>query len=313
MKAGVMQVWNGLETITRPFDASSVAIGRFDGVHLGHQALIRKAVEDAASMRQASVVFTFDRHPAELLAPDRAPGYLTTLPRRIELIGELGVGHLVVARFDERFRSLSSQTFLHFVLSGVLGARAVFVGPDFRFGMEQSGSVETLKEGEERYRYSTNVLAAVTAKGQPVSSSRIRELIRQGEVEAAAEMLGRPHTLEGTVAHGEKLGRTIGYPTANLEIAGNLVIPKDGIYAVRARLADRRQIGGACSIGLRPTVGGTARTVETYLLDFEGDLYGQRMEIAFIARLRDELKFEGLEPLKEQITRDVDETRKLLG
>lgn len=306
-----MQVWNGLESIKQPFEAASVAVGMFDGLHVGHQSLIRAAVEDATSHGRRSVVFTFDRHPAELVAPDKAPGYLSAPNQRIALLENLGIDDVVVARFDERFRTLSPEAFLHFALYGVLGAKAVAVGEDFHFGRNQLGNVDYLREAQSRFGYTLNVHPPVLVGGERASSTRIRALLRSGDLDAATEMLGHPYVLHGTVAHGQKLGRKLGYPTANLEWSRAQVIPADGIYAVWGSCRGKRRMG-ACSIGMRPTVGGAERTVETYLLDFDEDIYDEEMEAEFVARLRDELTFETLEALVEQIGYDVRQTRQIL-
>jgi riboflavin kinase/FMN adenylyltransferase len=306
-----MRTWHGLETVIAPFPASTVAIGRFDGVHLGHQALISRAVHDAHNHGRPAVVFTFDRHPAELIAPDRAPGYLSTPEQRAELIASLGADHLVVAHFDERFRELSPEAFMHFVLSGILGARSVFVGADFHFGHDQSGNIDSLRAAEERLVFQTTVLEPILVHGEKAASSQIRDLLRDGELRAALEMLGHGYTLTGIVVEGQKLGRTLGYPTANLQLEITQVVPKDGIYAGWVTYEGRR-FKGACSIGVRPTVGGTERTIETYILDFSGDLYGKRLDIELVVRLRDELKFDSLEALVDQIALDVEEVRRLL-
>lgn len=306
-----MKTWTALETICDPLEATSVAIGMFDGLHVGHQALIHDAVADARAHGRESAVFTFDRHPAELFAPDRAPGYLGFPAQRDALLAAMGVDHLVVARFDERFRDLSPESFLRFVLCGVLGARAVFVGEDFRFGHDHVGDVACLRDAQERWAYVLHVHAPVLVDGERASSSRIRALLREGDLARALRMLGHPYVLRGTVVRGQQLGRKLGFPTANVELERAQVVPADGVYVVWATVNGRRH-KGACSIGVRPAVGGTARTVEVYLLDFAGDLYGQTLDVEFAARLRDEANFETLEALTAQIARDVEQVRALL-
>ncbi|MEP6756123.1 MAG: bifunctional riboflavin kinase/FAD synthetase [Chthonomonadales bacterium] len=307
-----MKIHRGLQTIRTPLEQCTVAIGRFDGVHVGHQALIGKAVQCARERGISSVVFTFDRHPAELLAPDRAPFSLTTTDRQAELIEALGADHLMVAEFDWQFSSLSAESFMHFVLCGVLGAKEVFVGEDFRFGSMQSGDVAALIEAEHRLGFHTHVVSAINVDGEKASSSRARNLLLAGDLDGAQAILGRPHRLSGIVGHGAELGRTIGFPTANLEVEGRLLVPANGIYAVRARVGGK-ELTGACSVGTRPTVDGVGRTVETYMFDFSGDIYDHRLEIDFIARLRDELKFASVEKMVEQIHLDVEECRQILS
>src|SRR5687768_15288254 len=200
-----MRIWRGLESVGEPFEASTLAIGVFDGIHVGHHALIRAAVEDGRRNRRRSAVLTFDRHPSELLAPEKVPGYLTTESQRTRLFEQLGVDDLVIARFDERFRELSPETFLRFVVCGVLGARAVFVGFDFRFGKNQAGDTEYLRSAPGRCDFEVHVMDPVMVDGEKASSSRIRELLREGNVERAARILGRPFALAGTVVEGQKL------------------------------------------------------------------------------------------------------------
>ncbi len=306
-----MQVWQDLESITKPFEKATVAIGVFDGLHLGHQELVRQAVADARSHGRQSVVFTFDRHPAELIAPERAPGYLTTPPQRSEILAGLGIDHLAIARFDDRFRSLSPESFLRFVAKGVLGAQAVFVGNDFRFGCNQSGDVGYLREAQDRLGFQLFVLVPVVVGGERASSSRVRELLRVGDIPGAEAILGHPFVLSGVVVAGEKLGRKLGWPTANLQLELPLVIPADGIYAGWVYVHGQRY-KGACSIGIRPTVGGKERSIEAYLIGYSGDLYGEPIDLQPVKRLRDEIKFDSLEALTEQIARDVADVDALL-
>lgn len=306
-----MKTWSGLESIHEPFVNSAVAIGQFDGLHVGHQALIGRAVEEARRIRGRSVVFTFDRHPMDLIAPDRAPSQITTLEQRSKLIEECGVDDLVIAKFDNRFRDLSPETFLHFVLVGVLGAASVSVGHDFRFGCNQLGDVDFMNLAESRFRFKTNVIESVMVLGEKASSTRVRTLLRDGNVTDATQVLGRPFALIGIVVHGQQLGRTLGFPTANLATETKQLLPKDGVYAVLVNDGTvRRQ--GACSIGLRPTVNGKERTVETFLFDFDGDLYGQKLEFEFVERIRDEEKFNSLDELVTAMHRDVALARQVL-
>lgn len=301
----------GMENIPEPFAAASVAIGTFDGVHCGHQALISAAVADARVHSRPALVFTFDRHPSELLTPERAPGYLCTPAQRQRWIEALGVDYLVIARFDAALREMTPEAFLRDILKERLGARAVLVGDGFRFGRNQEGDIAYLEAQQERFGYTLHVLAPVMVGGERASSSRIRTLLRRGDLAGAEAILGRPYALTGVVVEGEKLGRKLGYPTANLRPVVPMVVPADGIYAVRVCWRENRA-KGACSIGMRPTVGGTQRTIEVFLLDFSGDLYGETLEIEFAARLRDELRFQTLEALVEQMRRDVAQVAALL-
>lgn len=308
-----MKLFEGLESLTTPFRSSTVAIGTFDGIHVGHQAIIRTAVADAAAHDRPSLVFTFDRHPADLLAPDRAPDYLTTPDQRNRYVADLGVDALIVARFTHELAALSPRAFLEQILQASLGARTIVVGENFVFGHNRTGNAAFLESEQQRYSYSLIALKPVMVGGAPASSTRVRDLLRVGDVREAEQVLGHPYWLAGTVEQGQKLGRKLGYPTANLALTCRQVVPPDGIYVVRARLEDHRVIDGACSIGNRPTVAGAGRSIETYLFDFDEDLYGSAMEIRFVRRLRDELKFASLDALTEQMARDVQQAREILG
>ncbi len=307
-----MRVWSGLETVDPSLRDTSVAIGTFDGVHLGHRALIQAAAGAARLRQRETVVFTFDRHPAEIVSPDLAPPYLSSPRQQEHLVGTLGADHLVVARFDAAMRDLAPEDFVRQVLVDRLGARSVHVGRGFRFGRRREGDEELLRSAGASLGFDASVLEPVVLDGGPISSTRIRQLLGEGEVAQAARLLGRRFALDGVVVTGDRRGAGLGYPTANLEPTGRRVVPADGVYAVRARVGDR-MLDGACSIGLRPTVGGTHRTIETYLFDFSERIYGEELELSFVARLRDELRFESLDALVEQMGRDVVEARRLLG
>lgn len=300
-----MKVFEGLETLVAPFAEASVAIGTFDGVHLGHQAIIRRAVEDAHAHSRPALVFTFDRHPAELLAPERAPGLLTTPPQRNALIATLGVDALVIAHFDKALSELSPDAFLRDILKGQLGARAIVEGNNFCFGKDRSGDVKYLRDARQRFQFALHALDPILVDGVPASSTRVRERLQAGDPEGAEAILGHPFLLAGTVVGGQQLGRTLGYPTANLALTYRQVIPEDGIYAVLVTLYDGRQLGGACSIGNRPTIAGAGRSIETFLFDFNEDIYGQGMEVRFLKRLRREEKFDSLDALVAQMALDV--------
>ncbi len=307
-----MKVIHGLEALTAPLQHSTVAIGSFDGVHLGHQALIRQAVEDARRHSRTSVVFTFDRHPAELLRPDAAPPRLAAAFQRERFIGEWNPDYLVVARFEPALASLGRDEFLWQILKGMLGAEAIVEGIDFGFGKNREGNVAYLQQMQQAAGFVLYALSPVLVNGMPASSTHVRDLLHAGQVEEAADVLGRPYWLAGTVEKGMQLGRTLGYPTANLHPAEKQMAPADGIYAVMALLEDGIMLPGACSIGSRPTVEGAGRSIETYLLNYEGDLYGRRLEIGFVKRLRDELKFDDLQSLQKQMAADVEQTRQVM-
>ncbi len=307
-----MRVYEGLETLPESFSASTVAVGTFDGVHVGHHEIIRHAIADAKAGGRKSVVFTFDRHPAELLAPDRVPGYLTTPSQKIRWLSALKPDALLIARFDRDFSELSPETFLKGILKERLGAAAIVVGTNFLFGKARAGDREYLAENQSRFDYTLHALEPILLDDAPASSTRIRECLRAGEIAEAEGMLGHPFLLAGTVVKGQQLGRKLGYPTANLSLEVAQVVPLDGIYAVEAYLQDGRKFGGACSIGNRPTIEKAGRSIETYLFDFDEDIYETTMEVRFVRRLRAEAKFESLEALITQIDEDVRQAKEIL-
>ena len=272
-----------------------VAVGTFDGVHLGHREVIRGA----------DTVLTFDPHPLSVIAPARAPRLLTTLERKAELVAALGVEELVVVPFDADFAARSAPRFLDEVLAGALGATHVSVGENFRFGHGAKGDPALLRADG---RFEVRVVALLEVDGEVVSSSHIRGLVLGGAVEYADRLLGAPFTIAGEVVHGDKRGRTLGFPTANLIPPEAYVVPGHGVYAASA--------GGhpaAVNVGVRPQFQtGRGELIEAYLLDFEGDLYGETLRLDFVKRLRGERRFPSIDALVEQMSRDVDEVRALL-
>jgi len=308
-----MRIFDGLETIEPPFDRATVAVGTFDGVHIGHQTLLRTAVEDARFFIRPALVFTFDRHPQELLAPEHTPAYITTPAQRNQLIAETGVDGLIIARFDTALSQLSPDDFMQTILKDRLGAEAIVVGTNFGFGRGRAGNVAYLEQAQERYTFTLHAIDPVLVDGSAASSTRIRELIRAGDIAAAERVLGHAYRLAGTVVECQKLGRELGYPTANLALTMHQVTPPDGIYAVRALLDDGREIGGACSIGNRPTIPGAGHSIETFLFDFDEDIYGRSMELNFVRYLRPEAKFDSLSALKARIAQDVEAAKAVLA
>ena len=274
----------------------SIAVGEFDGVHVGHQEVIRGA----------DTVLTFDPHPLAVINPQAAPRLLTPTGTKAELVAELGVREMVVIPFDEEFARRSAQEFVDDVLVARLGARQVSVGRNFRFGHKAAGDPALL---EADTRFSTRVAELVEAEGETVSSSHIRGLVSAGEVSHAITFLGRPFQVRGEVAHGDGRGRDLGFPTANIVPDDRLIRPDKGIYACLAN-----GIPAAINIGERPQFEtGRGVLIEAYLLDFNGDLYGQELRLDFIERLRGERLFRSVEALVEQIGRDVEQTREVLG
>ena len=274
-----------------------VAVGTFDGVHLGHREVIR----------DADTVVTFQPHPIAVIQPDAAPRLLTDPDRKAQLIASLGVQELVVIPFDRQFAARSALDFLDDVLVGSLGATHVAVGENFRFGHKAQGDTELLRSDT---RFQTRVAELVEIDGEIVSSSHIRGLVLGGAVEYAGRLLGDPHTVAGEVVHGDERGRELGYPTANLIPDAAFVTPGHGVYAARATTSTGETHPAAVSIGVRPTfVTGRGELIEAYLLDFTGDLYETRLEIAFLKRLRGEKRFDSVDALIDQMALDVDAAR----
>jgi len=279
-----------------------IAVGTFDGVHRGHREVITGS----------DTVLTFDPHPVSVIHPEAAPRLLTDLRRKAELVGSLGVQELVVIRFDREFAAQSAREFIDEVLVGALGATRVSVGENFRFGHKAQGDTDLLRADP---RFETRVAELVEVDGEVVSSSHIRGLVLGGAVEYAGHLLGDPFTLSGEVVHGDKRGRELGYPTANIVPDAAFVTPGHGVYAAMARVAGADGAGPivrptAVSIGVRPTfVTGRGELIEAYLLDFDGDIYGETLELAFRKRLRGEKRFESVDALIEQMALDVDAAR----
>lgn len=287
---------------------SAVTVGVFDGVHRGHVRLICRLVEEARSEGLSAGVLSFDPHPVEVLAPGRAPLLITSSKRRVELLEGLGVdwvGMLDLAQI----RMMSPEKFVTDVLVREAASQMVLVGDDFRFGHDRRGDVATLKEAGERLGFEAGSVSLVADDGLVISSTRIRALIAEGRVAPAADLLGRPHRISGPVIHGEARGRTLEYPTANLAPPVGIVMPADGVYAVRANDRD-----GVASLGVRPTFGhGGGRLLEVHLFDFDKDLYGTMLDVDFIERLRGEERFESVDDLVTQMHRDTVAARRILS
>jgi riboflavin kinase/FMN adenylyltransferase len=281
----------------RPRD---LAVGEFDGVHVGHREVIRGS----------DTVLTFEPHPRTVVSPESAPKLLTTLDAKAELIAGLGVRELVVIPFDGTFSAQSPESFVEHVLVGTLDARRVSVGENFRFGHRARGDVPLLRSQDA---FETRVAQLVELDGQIVSSTHVRGLVTSGDVATAARFLGAPFGMRGPVVHGDKRGRTLGYPTANLVPDPRMVVPDHGIYACRARVGGETHVA-AVNVGVRPTFKtGRGLLVEAFLLDFDADVYGQELQLEFLARLRGERRFDSVEALVEQMERDVAETRSLVS
>lgn len=288
-----------------------VTVGKFLALHRGHQALITEAVARARARQARSVIFTFDRHPIEVLRPGTETPLLTTLAERLALIERLGADAVVVTRVTPAFLSLSPEQFARHVLRGALNAVEVVASASFRFGRGASGTLETLVRLGEQEGFSVCRAPELLAEGERISSSRVAEELATGRVEVAAELLGRPYSVCGTVVRGDGRGRELGFPTANLSVPRRRALPRDGIYAVAVARAGI-VYGGVAHLGPRPAVGSAERTLEAHLFECDQDLYGETLRLTFLHRLREVRSFATLSALVEQIAQDADQARALL-
>ncbi len=296
----------GADSLQVEWSSSVICVGTFDGVHLGHRELLRTAARDACSAEIPSVAVTFDRHPAATLAPEKCPLAIASLEEDLEQIAAAGISACLILHFDKALSERTAQEFFDQILVGKLHATEAVVGHDFAFGHGREGTPQWLQE-----RIPTTVVPPYMIDGERVSSRRIREFIGTGEVQQAKCLLGRPFRMDAVVVAGRKLGRELGFPTVNLQRSGRMVTPANGIYSGRAH-TPLGSYDAAISIGVRPSVGGGARTVEAYLLDYPGEsLYGRAVSLEFHARLRDELNFESKEQLVAQIAQDVEMVSKM--
>lgn len=307
-----MERWRGYEAVPSGFGRSVVTIGVFDGVHRGHQATIGHAVKRARDLGLQSVVVTFDPHPAEVVRPGSHPAVLTEPHRKADLIEALGVDVLCVVPFTLEFSRLSPEAFVHDVLVEHLHAAVVVVGDNFRFGHKAAGDGALLRQIGRTFGFAVEGSPLVADNGTVFSSTYIRACVDAGDVAAAAVALGRPHRVEGVVVRGDQRGKQLGFPTANLLTGTYTAIPADGVYAGWVIRRGER-LPAAASVGTNPTFAGQDRRVEAHILDFDDDLYGERLELEFSARLRGQVKYDGVEPLVAQMKEDVAQTRTILG
>ena len=306
-----MRIIRGVNNFNERLPGPVLTLGNFDGVHLGHQAIFRKVVERAQEIGGTSIAFTFEPHPLKVLAPERSPRLLNTFHGKMRLIEAAGIEVVICANFTREFADQNPEDFAREVLHTKIGVREVYVGYDYAFGKGREGSIESLKKTGQTYGFGVGVVDAVQVEGTAVSSSRIRDLIAAGRVDEAAKFLGRHYGIEGEVVHGSHRGHTLGFPTANINTAHEL-LPSFGVYAVLARV-DGRTLEGVTSIGVRPTFGAGPVSIEVYLFDFNGDIYGKHMELSFVKRLRGEEKFPDVQSLIRQMQRDVEQAKEILG
>jgi riboflavin kinase / FMN adenylyltransferase len=306
-----MEILESISELSRLPGPLFLAIGVFDGVHLGHRAVISTSAEHAQEANGTPVVVTFDPHPEKVLRPKAAPHLLTATPHKIALIRDLGVGHLLIITFDKQFAATEPEDFVQQLVKHSKPLREICVGHEWSFGRNRRGNLELLKKLGARFNFNVVGIPPVTINGELVSSTRIRQAVETGDLTKAARMLGRQYTILGSVVRGDDLGKKIGFPTANLS-AHNEQFPPNGVYLAEAKL-DTVIYPGVVNLGYRPTVstGKSERTLEIHLLDFDRDIYGEDLEVRFIRYLRPEKKFENIDALVRQIEADVKQAREL--
>jgi riboflavin kinase/FMN adenylyltransferase len=303
--------WRGLDDTPSGWGRCVVTIGVFDGVHRGHQTLVARAVQRARELHLPAVVLTFDPHPSEVVRPGSHPAVLTPVGRKADIMEELGADVLCVLPFTPELSKLPPAEFVHVALVEKLHAAAVVVGDNFRFGHRAAGNIETLRTLGREFGFSTEGLPMLRDDDVTLSSTFVRSSIDAGEVGRAAEVLGRPHRIDGIVVRGEGRGRQLGYPTANVHSDRHVAVPADGVYAGWAILRGAR-LPAAISVGTNPTFEGRKRTVEAFILDFDEDIYGCELAVEFVERIRGMEKFDSVDALIEQMGLDVDQARGLL-
>jgi len=305
-----MKVYYDLREFRESLPHPVVTMGNFDGIHRGHQEIFRILRSEAEENEGTALVITFFPHPLKVLHPERAPRLITCLEDRIELIKCCGVGHILCLPFTEAFASWDPERFIRDILIRKLGTKKVLVGEDFRFGKNREGNIDFLQEKGEPYGYTVQKINPVQVDGMEVSSTRIRQCIQDGQMKQSATMLGRPYSISGKVVSGERRGKTLGFPTANLATDAEL-LPPSGVYAVRVILeGDRRP--GVASLGVKPTFSGTQFTIEAHIFDFDEDIYGEPLRMEFVEWIREEKSFPDPGALVQQIDRDARKARRIL-
>ena len=297
-----MRVFRGY---SRPVPVPVVlAIGNFDGVHLGHAALVRQLADAAVRLQSVPTVLTFEPHPREFFVPASAPARLTTLREKLELLGDSGASQAMICPFNAAFAALSADEFIERVLVRSLQVKHLIIGDDFRFGRGRVGDFAMLQAAGTRFGFTVETMPSVTVDGERVSSSAVRAALAAGEMERAARLLGRPYIIDGRVAHGDKIGRQLGFATANIRIKHN-PLPMTGVFAVEVSGLGETPLPGVANLGIRPTVGGTRPLLEVHLFDFNRDIYGAHISVRFVHKLRCEQRFPNLDALKAQIAADA--------
>jgi riboflavin kinase/FMN adenylyltransferase len=297
--------------IGRKFDRSVLTLGNFDGVHLGHQELVRKVIRRARKTAATSMVVTFRPHPLKILAPEKCPPLISIYEEKIRLFERLGIDVLVKIPFTLEFSAMTPEDFVKNVLCDTLGAKEIFVGYNYRFGKGRKGDVQTLRRLGEQYGFTVREVEQVSFGGEVISSTKIRNLLREGDVEHAARLLGRTYAITGIVVKGDSRGKGLGFPTANIA-PKHAIIPSDGVYAVRLFVRDRLY-DGIANIGMRPTFNKKVLAIEVHVFDFDEDIYGEDISLYFIRKIREEKKFRNAEALVDQIRTDIETAKDILA
>ncbi len=307
-----MELIRGIHNILPAHHGCVLTIGNFDGVHRGHAEVITKLVKKARQLKVPATLMTFEPQPQEMFKGENAPARLSILRDKIFLLEELGIDRLVCINFNAKFANLSAEDFIEKLLVESLGVKYLVVGDDFCFGRQRKGNFDMLKSAGENHSFAVVSTQSFLLGDKRVSSTEIRQLLAEGKMEQARRLLGHPFTLCGKVAHGEKIGRTLGFPTANIALKRQ-VSPVRGVFAVKLYWDNSDIYEGVANIGFRPTVNGQVCQLEVHIFDFDGDLYGRTVEVELVAKIRDEQPFQSLEALKRQINNDADEAKALLG
>ncbi len=289
-----------------------LTIGKFNGMHLGHAHLLRNVVERVRALGGQSAAVTFDPHPTIVLQPEIERVYLAPDEERLALMATSGLDHLIILPFDDALRRLTAEQFMAMIRERI-NLRELWVGPNFRLGYRAQGTVDVLRAIGAQQGFEAHTIAPLLIDGAPVSATRIRELLHAGRVADVPRLLGRSFVVAGEVVHGDHRGRTIGFPTANVAVGARHILPADGVYACRVTLPDGATQPAVTNVGVRPTFGVLQRAVEAHLLDWDGDLYGQHLRVAFVERIRGEQRFSGIDELRAQIARDAATARDILA
>ena len=307
-----MELVRGLQNIGKAARGCVLTVGNYDGVHLGHQQMIGALKRRSSELNAPATVLVFEPSSKEFIDPESAPPRLTRWREKFDVLARLGVDRLVTLRFDEHMRAMTPEAFVDELIVGGLGARHVVVGHDFRYGSNAGGTIETLRAAGQIRGFGLEQIPPFEIEGVRVSSTAVRERLELADFVGAARLLGRRYRMTGRVAQGKRLGRTLGFPTANLRLMRRKS-PMWGVLAVRVHGIDRKPLGGVASLGTRPTVNGVEPLLEVHVFDFSGDLYGRLIEVEFVAKLRDEVKFDSLDSMVEQMKIDAEVARELLS